>query len=88
MTAICNGEFPPLSTSFKLTFLKNDKHRLIKNLCFVCPYLDKRYSNGSDPSQAAAKCIGRRSYLSLILGSDTMVSNCFRYLEFGLMAAQ
>ena len=39
-------------------------------------YFDIRYSNGSDPSHATAKCMGRRSDLSLILNSETMVSNC------------
>jgi hypothetical protein len=86
VAAICDGEFPLISTSFTLTFLKNEKQRLTKIHAFF--YLDRKYFNGSDLSQTAVKCIGRRSYLSIILNSETMVSNCSRYLGFGLMAAQ
>jgi hypothetical protein len=51
-------------------------------------YFDKRYSSGSDPSHAAAKCICRRSYLSRILYSGIIFNNCFKYFEFGFIAAQ
>ena len=51
-------------------------------------YRDRRYSRGAGPSQAAAKWIGRRSYLSRMLYSGMTESSCFKYFGLGLIAAQ
>jgi hypothetical protein len=61
---------------------------IFKSGFFSALYFDKRNSSGSGPSHAAAKCIGRRSYLSRILYSGVIFNNCFKYFEFGLIAAQ